>query len=313
MKFSIIIACYNLGELVCHALDSCLNQKDVTSDNYEVIVINDGSEDNTLEYIQRYSQYSNVRIINKPNGGLSQTRNLGLAEARGEYVLFLDGDDWYTDDALATISQYCSNYNVVIFPMYYYYSNHNYNTNLVGLKQGEYLRETFLHQTLGKKQFSIIPAQKKAYRRDFLIQNELRFVEGILHEDNPFFLDVMDKCEKLFYIDKALYYYRQNRDGSITSKHTRKNFEGVITGLQHINNLSIERNPDVRFLNGNMLVFQATQKYSNVEDKVKAYSYLRHQKKIILKYMMTSTFDMANFIRLLLLLLDPVVLRLFYI
>lgn len=311
MKFSIIIACYNLGELVRQAIESCIHQKDIDVSDYEIIVINDGSKDNTLLYIQEYNNISNLRIIDKPNGGLSQTRNVGLQESHGEYVLFLDGDDWYTEDALHTLSKYCDSYDVVAFPMFYYYSDNKYSTNLFGLEQGEYTKERFLHLTLGRKQFCIIPAQKKAYKRSFLLDNNIKFLEGILHEDNPFFLDVMDKCNSLFFIDKALYYYRQNRDGSITSQCTLNNFDGVIKGIDHARSLHIFENRDVRFLNGNMLAFQVAGNYSRSSDAEFVYRYLRQisVKCDILKYLLTSTFDIKHFIRLLALLVDPLLLK----
>jgi len=312
MKFSIIIACYNLGGLVCRALESCIHQESISLDEYEIIAINDGSTDNTLAFINKYSYQPNLRIIDKPNAGLSDTRNMGLSLAKGDYVLFLDGDDWYTQDALACLKENCGNYDVVVFPMYYYYSEDDYKTNLVGLHKGVYSRNTFLHATLGRRQFCIIPAQKKAYKRTFLKKNNIQFINNIIHEDNPFFLDVMNATDKVFYIDKPLYYYLQKREGSITACHTLKNFYGVISGLEHIDTLMIENNPDVRLLNGNMLVFQATQNYKYKEDAKIAFRQLRKERKRIIKYLFTSTFDLASFIRLLVLFVDPFFLKLIY-
>lgn len=311
MKFSIIIACYNLGKLVCKAIESCIHQRDISSNDYEIIVINDGSSDDTMSYINRYKDVSNLIIVDKSNEGLSQTRNVGLDMANGEYVLFLDGDDWYTQDALSTLSKYVDGYDVTIFPMYYYFSQNKITTNLIGLHQGEYDRNSFFKQTLGEKQFCIIPAPKKAYRRQFLLDNGIRFMEGILHEDNPFFIDVMNACNNVFYIDKPLYYYLQKREGSITSKHTLRNFNGVIAGIKHINHLKIERNPYVRFLNGNMLVFQAIMKYSDEKDMNIVFNTLRglKYKRQMLLYLLTSKFDLKHFVRLSCLIIDPLLLR----
>jgi glycosyltransferase involved in cell wall biosynthesis len=313
MTFSIIIACYNLGELVYKAIESCICQKGVDPSEYEIIAINDGSKDNTLEYIQRYADTPNLRIIDKPNGGLSQTRNVGVIEAKGEYVLFLDGDDWLDEYALSLLNEHVHDYDIIAFPMVLYFSEDETRVNLQGLKEGVYTRDEMLSCTLGKGEFSIIPAPAKAYRRSFLLENNICFFEGILHEDNPFFIEVMNFCERLYFTEKPLYYYRQNREGSITYCHTFKKYTGVIEGINHIEKLNIESNPSVRFLNANMLVFQVTQNYKNNEENqvFKDLRTIRYKAKMI-KYLLTETFDIKHTIRLLLLIIDPFILKLIY-
>lgn len=313
MKYSIIIACYNLGSLVIKAIESCINQEGVSVDDYEIIAINDGSTDDTLNYIKRYEHIYNLIVVDRPNGGLSNTRNLGLSKAKGEYVLFLDGDDWYAPNALKVLSEHIGKYDVIAFPMTYYYAEDNFAVKLRGLETGVYSTDSFLHKTLGAKQFNIIPAQKKIYRRSFLIDNNIRFVEGILHEDNPFFLDVMNACTEVYYVNEPIYYYLQKREGSITSQCTIRNFNGVIAGIEHIENLDIESNKDVRFLNANMLVFQIVGSYKLKDDEAKVYTTLRSvkNKKRMLKYLFSETFSVKHTIRLVLLLIDPAILKLF--
>lgn len=313
MTFSIIIACYNLGELVCKAIESCISQKGVDPSEYEILAINDGSKDNTLEYIQRYKEIPNLRIIDKPNGGLSQTRNLGVIEAKGEYVLFLDGDDWLDECALFLLKEHVHGFDIIAFPMVLYYCKEESRVILQDLKEGVYSRDEMLRCTLGKGEFSIIPAPAKAYRRSFLLDNNIWFLEGILHEDNPFFIEVMNFCEKIYFTEKPLYYYRQNREGSITYCHTFKKYTGVIDGINHIEKLNIESNPCVRFLNANMLVFQVTQNYKNNEEKqvFKELRTVRYKSKMI-KYLFSETFDIKHTIRLFLLIIDPLMLKLIY-
>lgn len=313
MKYSIIIACYNLGSIVTKAIESCINQEGVSADDYEIIVINDGSTDDTLNYIKRYEHISNVIVIDKPNGGLSNTRNLGLSQAKGEYVLFLDGDDWYAPNALKVLSEHIGRYDVIAFPMIYYYSEDCFSVKLRGLETGVYRTESFLHKTLGEKQFNIIPAPQKIYRRSFLIDNNIRFVEGILHEDNPFFLDVMNACAEVYFVNEPIYYYLQKREGSITSQCTIRNFNGVIAGIEHIEELNIESNKDVRFLNANMLVFQVVGNYKLKEDEKIVYTTLRSlkNKKRMLKYLFTETLSFKHTVRLVLLIIDPALLKLF--
>lgn len=312
MKYSIIIACYNLGSIVCKAIDSCIHQEGVNVNDYEVIVINDGSTDDTLEYIQKYSSVPGIRIIDKTNGGLSNTRNCGISAAVGDYILFLDGDDWLSEKALSTISCYLYKYDVISFPMTYYYGEDDMDSNLKLLKEGEYTRDEFLSETLGKTEFSIIPAPEKAYRRSFLNDNNIRFVEGILHEDNPFFIEMMNYCENVYHISTPLYYYLQKRCGSITYQHTLKNYQGVIAGIEHIERLPIGNNKYVRYLNANMLVYQITQDYKNYDEKKQVYSEMRacKRKKQFIKFLSPGLFNLKHTIRLLLLIIDPHLLKL---
>ena len=81
--FSIIIPAYNLGHLVCDAINSCINQQNITFAEYEIIVINDGSTDDTYDYIEKYCFVENLTIINQVNMGLSATRNRGIDLAKG--------------------------------------------------------------------------------------------------------------------------------------------------------------------------------------------------------------------------------------
>ncbi|MCM1221093.1 MAG: glycosyltransferase [Lachnospiraceae bacterium] len=300
-----------MGEIICKAIESCINQVNVHKDDYEVIVINDGSTDDTLEYIKKYKEVSNLTIIDKPNGGLSNTRNYGADHAKGDYILFLDGDDWYSPNALSILSKHIGEYDVIAFPMMHYYSEKEQQVKLNGLQEGRYERESFLHATLGAKQFNIIPAPQKIYRRSFLEKNNIRFVEGILHEDNPYFLDVMNACSEVFYIDEPLYYYLQKREGSITSQCTIRNFNGVMAGIEHSEELDVEKNMDVRFLNANMLVFQVVGDYKSKLDEKQVYSTLRSfkNKKRMVRYLFSETFSIKHTIRLVMLLIDPLLLR----
>ena len=310
MKFSIIIAAYNLGALICDAIESCIRQTGISKSEYEIITINDGSTDNTLEYINRYKAIENHIIIDKSNGGLSHTRNYGIQVAKGDYIVLLDGDDWLADNALATLTPYTGEYDVIAFPMQYYYSGKKQIQRL-SLENRAYKNEEFVDITLGQKKFNIIPAPKKTYRRTFLLDNAIKFVEGILHEDNPFFIDVMSKCNEIFYVNTPIYFYRQNREGSITSECSIRNFNGTLTGIKHIKATSLSSNKNIQFLISNLHVFQIIGNYSAVQDKDAVYKYYRSlgSKKELFKLLFTSRFEYKSFIRNLLLLIDPALLN----
>lgn len=123
MKFSIIIPCYKVEQYLHQCVDSVLAQ---TYEDYEVILVDDGSPDNSPAICDEYGKKTDkVKVIHKPNGGLSDARNTGLDMARGEFVLFLDSDDWWDDkEALRKIDTCIkkTGADIIIFGMKKYFS-----------------------------------------------------------------------------------------------------------------------------------------------------------------------------------------------
>lgn len=102
-KFSIIVAVYNIEKYINQCIESIINQ---TYSEIEIILVNDGSTDNSLHILQEWKQKDNrIKIINKKNGGLSSARNEGLKVATGEYVAYIDGDDWVSPKMFEKLSQ----------------------------------------------------------------------------------------------------------------------------------------------------------------------------------------------------------------
>ncbi len=308
--FSIIIPVYNLGVLACDAIDSCIGQQDIDRHEFEIIVIDDGSTDDSGEYIDAYKSIENITIVHQQNQGLSATRNNGIRLAKGEYILFLDGDDWLASNALSLLRPHLGE-SLLVFPMVYYFGKEKQEVRRYGLDEREYTREEFLHCTLGRRQFNIIPSPNKCYCRKILLAQNLQFVTGILHEDNPFFVKAVYSFPNIRYIDAPIYYYRQNRTGSITSTCTIRNFNGVITGNKEIVSITQNKNKDVNFLLGNLCVFQVIGNYSKTEDGQTIFQYYRQlsTKRMLLSLLVHSTFHMKHFIRMVLLLIDPKVLN----
>lgn len=308
--FSIIIPAYNIGKLVVDAIESCINQKGIEASEVEIIIINDGSTDNTFSYIQQYQNLENVIIVNQPNGGLSNARNNGIKIARGKYVLFLDGDDWLSENALSLLKGNANENEILEFPLIYWYDKDKQESKGCNVPDGLYSTTEFLHLTLGKSQFHEIPAQKKLYPRKILKDKNLRFLEGIYHEDNPFFVDVMMNTEFVRYLNLPIYYYRQNRSGSITSKRTLRNFYGVIAGIDYIINKYGYSNPDVVHLLSNMYAFQMVGDFSDDNHRKTTIKYFRTIKtKIrIMSMLIKSRWRIKSQIRIFLLLIDPTVL-----
>ena len=104
MKLSLIIPVYNVEQYVGRCLQSCLKQPYVMADDFELVIVNDGTKDNSMAIVEEMTRdCANVTIINQDNQGLSMARNTGLKAAKGEYVWFIDSDDWIEDGCLHEI------------------------------------------------------------------------------------------------------------------------------------------------------------------------------------------------------------------
>ena len=103
-KVSIIIAMYNIQKYIAYCINSCVNQIGTNPEDYEIIIVNDGSTDNSLNVaLDAIKGVSNARVVTRHNGGLSAARNTGLENAHGEYVWFVDGDDAIASNALSVL------------------------------------------------------------------------------------------------------------------------------------------------------------------------------------------------------------------
>ena len=120
VKYSFIVAVYNISKYINRCMDSLLNQ---TIKDYEIIVVNDGSTDDSLEKIRKYEQV--IKIVNKENGGLASARNKGMEVATGEYCVFIDGDDFVKRDYLEIFDKKIAKNNTLDIVMGGYTSLNN--------------------------------------------------------------------------------------------------------------------------------------------------------------------------------------------
>lgn len=217
MFLSIIVPVYNVDKYINKCLDSLLNQ---TINDYELVVINDGSSDRTNDIIE-HDYVNKVIYINKDNNtGLSDTRNLGMQFANGEYIIFVDGDDYVERDCVEKIREEIKK-NPQIDVLY---TGHYKEKKEICVKYKGFASESnkiwkvddFLISELGKRKFPV-PACFAVYRKDFLIKNKLKFTTGIYHEDELWSAEVALKAKKIRTSDICYYHY-VIRQGSITQK-----------------------------------------------------------------------------------------------
>lgn len=218
LKLSIIIPVYNVEKYVGACIESIFKQR-ISENEFEVILINDGSTDNSLNIIQEYEKrYSNITIISQKNQGLSTTRNNGIKSAKGEYLLFVDSDDLIIDNTLKVMLHIATQNQVDILKGDYVKANNqeiengieiaNLNTNTPSaIKTGE---QGFIEDYNPMYSYAVL----NLYRREFIIKNQILFLEGKYFEDVAFTIEAYLKAKTFMAIPLQFYVYRQN-DSSI--------------------------------------------------------------------------------------------------
>lgn len=210
---SIIIPCYNTARFIGRTIEMLLQQD---FSDCELILINDGSTDDTLSVLQRYESQSKIIVINQPNQGVSVARNVGLAQASGKYVYFLDSDDTLTEGGLNYFKQTLAAHPDCQFYAFGYETR--YNGKLGKKYVSPYLDKKeisgcILTQNFLSKKFCVHICSS-IYEREFLIDKQLRFQPGVtIGEDVLFLLQTMFQVDKAYYSQRICFVY-QIRDDS---------------------------------------------------------------------------------------------------
>lgn len=219
---SIIIPIYNLADYLSKSIDSVLAQ---TYPNFEVIAVDDGSVDNSAELLKKYVEKDcRVKPIFKKNGGVSSARNAGLDVAIGEYVFFLDGDDWIEPDTLEKILKFAPDFDI-IQPAYiesFDDGSENPPENICFadveiFDRDEMLSRYFLTQI---QEFSC----NKLYKRSLI--GNMRFNEAFaIAEDSEFVYSLLKKSRSIKLMQEVTYHYYIRRDSCMHKKISEKNFD----------------------------------------------------------------------------------------
>lgn len=230
---SIIIPIYNVGSFLEKCLDSVINQ---SYENIEIICVNDGSTDNSSEVINNFSlKDKRIITINQKNSGLSGARNSGICESTGEYIIFLDGDDWLDYNACEVLVKYSKQYDsdVILFPYIKEYSDKSEKVNLFNEKfkifeskdSRNLYRRIFglTNEELRsiEKMDSLSTAWGKFIKSEFILNNNLEFIDTkiIGTEDLFFNINLFYYINKAVYIEDIRYHYRKNNESSLTKTY----------------------------------------------------------------------------------------------
>ncbi|CUQ11738.1 Hyaluronan synthase [Turicibacter sanguinis] len=229
MKISVIVPVYNVENYIVECLNSILNQ---TFEDIEVIIVNDGSTDNSMDKIKKIIKgNNNIQVINKNNGGLSSARNEGLMYAKGEYVIFIDSDDFIETDFLQNLYREAKQYNLDIACGGYkkFFSEERIEEKKrkekiieLGVVEGN----QFLLAQLENQDYRM-EVWDDLYRREFLLNNNLIFTEDLLHEDEEFTPKSLLLAKRVKLVNTYGYLYRQRENSITTSKTTIKNIESI--------------------------------------------------------------------------------------
>lgn len=219
MKYSIIVPIYDVEKYIHKCLDSIINQ---TYHDIEIILVDDESPDNCPKICDKFEQKDKrIKVIHKKNGGLSDARNAGLKIATGDYVLFVDSDDYIDTKTCENFLIYTnSNVDVIIGNAIVEKENISFMDHILcsDIMTGkEYLLKAYKN---GKAPMA---AWLNLYKREFLINNNLYFKYGILHEDEQFTPRVMLKANTVIVTQNNFYHYIIRENSITTKKDKRKN------------------------------------------------------------------------------------------
>lgn len=230
-KISVIVPLYNAENYLKRCIDSIINQ---TYQNLEIILINDGSTDNTLEIINEYAQKKDtIIVIDKKNSGVSDSRNLGIEKSTGEYITFIDSDDWLEENAIESLYEQLkkSNYNII---------------------RGKYIREIEnkkSQKAIEKFSYNIEDKEKNIQRlidlilsgemycyvwllmiKSNIIKNKVFFNNKLaMMEDTIFYLDLLLDGNDILFSDSITYhYYLNKKSASQNIQNAYRNYKNAL-------------------------------------------------------------------------------------
>lgn len=223
-KVSIIVPIYNVERYLSRCLDSLINQ---TLKDIEIICINDGATDNSLEILKKFAEKDKrIIIFNQNNKGVAASRNLGLKNAKGDYIGFIDADDWidlnYFEKLYNAITSTNSDIACCSIKRVYKYKK---SWRLKVEKQ------IIITDTQEKFNYLKIPSQcftvNKLYKKKELEKLKLEFIEGKYYEDIPFTIECITKLKKMVTVPNICYYYWVNNQSIVRVQNNTKRIDFI--------------------------------------------------------------------------------------
>lgn len=276
---SVIIPVYNVEDYLEECIDSVLNQ---TYKKTEIILINDGSTDSSHIILERYSYYSNIIILSQENSGQSVARNKGMKVAKGEYIYFLDSDDYISpktfEDLIQTMKD--NNLDLIRFAAQSFADKLDIKIDKEKYDFSKYYDEGIVYNKneFLKLNFKTFLPSPVLYimRKDLLENNNLKFPPGIVHEDELFTLEVFLNTKSMMY-NSNFYYKRRYREGSTMTSESilcrKKSFESKCIVLKELNNSLVKYTGKLerQLINKRIraMTFQLLNNYEDIDNNYK--------------------------------------------
>ena len=195
---SVIIPVYNGEKYIRKCLDSVINQ---TKKEIEIVVVNDGSADNTESIIKEYKD-KRIKYFKNTNHGIGYSRNFGVSKSSGKYIMFLDSDDYIDKDECKLLYEKCLEDDLDISICDFYKV---YNNNLIEVNLGDFKSSSLKDNPDIITEF--LNPWGKLYNKKILTDNKIKFVENLKYEDAPFVIETFCNAKKIGKVNKALHYY----------------------------------------------------------------------------------------------------------
>lgn len=259
IKVSIIVPVYNVENYVGKCLQSLVNQ---TLEGIEIIVVNDGSTDNSKELIKKFMKEnisSNIIYVEKENGGLSDARNYGMKYAKGEYIAFLDSDDYVENTMYEKLYNKAIRENADYVECDFYWVYPNKKKEDKGFRYTN-KKEMFVHAR--------VVAWNKLIKRDVIKE---KFPYGMHYEDVEFFYKLLPNITKFAFVEEPLIYYIQ-RENSLVNKQgieTAQIFEVLDNVIKYYKEKDLYNvyKDEIEYTYTRLLLCSSLKRIKNIQDK----------------------------------------------
>lgn len=217
IQLSIIVPVYNVEKYIRPCMESIFRQG-LDEDCFEVIIVNDGTEDHSMEVIQDIiEQHKNIIIINQENQGLSVARNVGMATAKGQYILMIDSDDLLIENSLKPLLELAlESQTDVVVADFYEMTNAEINSTIIDLPNFADIK--IEKKTVEQMFFDFLRIHnytvwRSLYRNEFLRKHKITFYPGIYCQDKPFTHEIYLKAKTCIRASWPIYIYRRHPQG----------------------------------------------------------------------------------------------------
>lgn len=243
MQLSFIITVYNREKYLHRCLTSLLNQ-DIDKNEFEIVIVNDGSTDCSEKIIDSFvEKYPNIHKFNKQNSGVADTRNVGLMNAHGTYITYIDSDDFVEENSYGAILKFAfeHDYDIVLYDAYKTYDDHkDYYEFDNELAEGEISARDFV---------LFAPAPwNKIMKKELFTKGNILFPSGINYEDYGTLPLLANTAKSFYYIKKPIVNYYQENASITRSKVSRKAWKDMMVATKNLEKLDPKFHPELEFI-----------------------------------------------------------------